>query len=143
MNISTIIASGALIVGIVNGYFIWQLYNKTARVLNDVGSQFSEINIDNKLSNMFSEASAAKGIDGLTKMVFDNIRSKYNLKANSFSEITDEIKLHPNMALELKELLIEFFNEVIRISYRAETISDYEKEDLKEKIKLILRITHS
>lgn len=143
MNISTIIASGALLVGIINGYFIWRLYNKTARVVNDVGSQFSEINIDNKLSNMFSEASATKGVDGLTKMVFDSIRNKYNLKANSFAEIIDEIKLHPNMALELKELLIEFFNEVIRISYRAETISDYEKEDLKEKIKLILRITHS
>lgn len=139
MDVTLVIATGAVVIGLVNSYFIWKLYSRMSVVMNEIGSHFSELDIDNKLSNFLSDTASNRSIDQLTKMVFDNLKEKFGLKGNSYSELIDEIKLHSNMSRELKELLVEFFDEVIRISYREETITDREKEDLKKKIKVLLQ----
>lgn len=140
MDTTIIIASGALLSCAISAYFIWKLYSKVALLSKNINTQFSEMNIDSKLSTMFSQNSNNKSVDELTKMVFNNIKNKYNLEAKSYSSVIEEIKIHPDIAADLKEVLIEFFNEIVRISYRAEVISEVEKEDLKNKIKLILQI---
>lgn len=140
MSIATIIASAAVISSAVSIYYIWKLYGKVASLTKEVQGQFSEMDIDSKLSNMFSDTSTTRTVDGLTKLVFDKIKTKYGLSAKSYSSVIDEVKMHTSINIELKEVLVDFFNEVVRISYRAEEISESEKQDLKEKIKMILQI---
>lgn len=106
----------------------------------DVKNEFSELNINSQLSNIFSQDFNNKSIDELTKKVFDSLKKKFNLESKSYSAVVQEIKLHTAINSDLKEVLISFFEEIIRISYRAEVISEEEKEDLKNKIKLILKI---
>ena len=139
MDTSLIIAIGSIAISIVNGYFIWKLYKLMGNVTKEVHSHFSQLDLDNKLSNFLNDAATNRSIDELTKMVFDNLKEKFGLSGNSYSELIDEIKLHSNMSRELKELLVEFFNEVIRISYREENITDKEKEELKRKVKILLQ----
>ncbi len=141
MDFSIIIAIISLLVGIVNAYFIWKLFDKLIHTNKTVEDRFSEIDLDNQLNNLFSNENS-KNIDGLTKLVFENIKTKYNLNAKSYSEILEEIKISSVMSLELRELLADFFSEVIRISYRAESINEFEKDHLRQKIKLIFRILH-
>lgn len=140
MEISLILSSGAIISCLVTSYFIWKLYKKIALLSKDVKNEFSELNINSQLSNIFSQDFNNKSIDELTKKVFDSLKKKFNLESKSYSAVVQEIKLHTAINSDLKEVLISFFEEIIRISYRAEVISEEEKEDLKNKIKLILKI---
>lgn len=140
MNTTLIIALGAIAGSIITSYFIWRLYGKISSLSKNVSYQFSELKINSKLSTMFSENKSNNNIDDLTKMVFNSIKNKYGLEAKSYSSIIDEIRMHENINAELKEVLVSFFEEIIRISYRAEEISDSEKEDLKNKVKLILEV---
>jgi hypothetical protein len=107
-------------------------------VQEEVGSHFSEIDIDNKISAMFT-GSSTKTVDGLSKIVFKQLKDKFDIRARSYAELIEEIKLNPTINLELKESLISFFQEIIRISYREENVDETERETLKLKIKSILR----
>lgn len=140
MNTILIVASGAIVGCIVTSYFVWKLYGKVALLSRNTSGQFSEMNLNSKLSTMFSEGASNNTVDDLTKMVFDNIKKTYHLESKSYSTVISEIRMHDNINGDLKEVLISFFEEIIRISYRAEVISESEKEDLKNKVKLILEI---
>jgi len=142
VNFSIIISIISFLIGLVNAYFLWVLFDKISKLTKTVDDRFSELDLDNQLNSMFSEESSGKNIDNLTKMVFENVKSKFDLRARSYNEILSEIKGSKNISLELKELLDDFFSEVIRISYRAESITDFEKNTLRQKIKLIFRILH-
>ena len=139
MSLALIISIVAVISSATTGYFLYKLFDKFNSLAQDVGNQFSERDLDSKLESMFHDGSTTRTVDELTKMVFDNIKSRFSLEAKSYSAVIDEIKMSAKMATPLKELLIDFFNEIVRISYRAESISDNEQENLKNKIKLILR----
>lgn len=140
LEISLILSAGAIVSSVVASYFIWRLYSKMALLSKDVKEEFSELNINSQLSSMFSQDSSNKSVDELTKKVFDSLKKKFSLEAKSYSGAIQEIKLHTAINADLKEVLVSFFEEIIRISYRAEVISEEEKDDLKNKIKLILEI---
>lgn len=131
------------IIGVLGAFvalvLIFELYRKIKGLTKQMSDEFSEINMDNKLSNMFSETSSLKNVDSLTKILFNNIKERFKLRANSYSELIEEIKLDGDMPRNLKETLIEFFEEIIRISYREQTITENEKEDLRRKTKLIIK----
>jgi hypothetical protein len=133
-----VIGVGATLIGGINAYFIWKLYTRIHSVQEEVGSHFSEIDIDNKISAMFT-GSSTKTVDGLSKIVFKQLKDKFDIRARSYAELIEEIKLNPTINLELKESLISFFQEIIRISYREENVDETERETLKLKIKSILR----
>lgn len=117
------------------------MYDRQKELIKEVGSKFSEINIDNKLSSMFSENGSSRSIDNLTKSLFTSIKKKYDIHSVSYTDFIEDVKRHGTMSDKLKDVLIDFFTEVIHISYRDQTISENEKNDLREKIKIIIKAT--
>ena len=137
-TITIVVAVGATLIGVANAYFIYKLYSRMDNVSKEIGSHFSEMNIDNKITAMFS-GSSTKTVDGLSKIVFNQLKEKFDIRARSYAELIDEIKLNPTISLELKETLISFFQDIIRVSYKDEAVDDTEKDMLKMKIKTILQ----
>jgi len=100
--------------------------------------KISDIDIDSKVNKMFS-GNGTKGIDDLASILFNNVKKHFHFKATSYSELVDEINACPQLKNELGELLKDFFNKMIQISYQKEEIAEEEKDRLRKEIKAIVR----
>jgi len=136
----TIIAILALLVGIGNTYFIWKLYKQSNASVTQMKGAVGELLMDNKLYAAFEEKDLAKNIETLALVVFRKVKERFHLKAESYAEVVQEIDKSRDVPEDIRELLIDFFNEMIRITYRDEAeLSHDEKVDLRKKIKVILK----
>lgn len=139
MDFTLILAIVAILGCVLCAVLISILFKQVKKLQKDIKNELAELSMDSKLSSMFSENSSLKNIDSLTKILFNNIKQRFGLRASSYSEIIEEIKIDSNISRDLKELLIDFFDEIIRISYREQTISESEKDNLRRKTKTIIK----
>ncbi|MGM5480085.1 MAG: hypothetical protein ACQESC_01360 [Nanobdellota archaeon] len=136
MEISSIISIVSLIVSGIIGYVAWNLHKKIIKLTNAVGNKFSEFDIEKRLSGSFNGEN--NKLDDVTRTIFYKLKKKFQLNANSYFQILDEIKNTPQIDKNMKELLINFFNQIINISYRDAEVPLEKEEELKQKTKVII-----
>lgn len=138
MGFLEVVFIASTVITFINLYLIINLSKKLERTEGAMRQKISDIDIDSKLNKMFSDKSI-KSVDSLAGTLFKNVRKHFNINAHSYSELVDEIKSCPRLKNELGELLIDFFNKMIQISYKKDEISEEEKEHLRKEIKIIVR----
>ena len=87
---------------------------------------------------MFSDDPNFEEMSKISDLLFHKLKSKYNLKANSYSEMIDEIRGLDSMDDDLKSMLVEFFQYIIVTAYKDPSASEFDKNDIKKKLKIIL-----
>lgn len=138
MTISNIILAFTTLTSLTSIFLIWKLFKRMDYSEGRFQKKISDIDIDEKVSKMFS-GSGTKGVDDLAGTLFNKIKRHFNFKASSYSELVDEINSCPQLKNELGELLKDFFNKMIQVSYQKEKISEEEKDKLRKEIKAIVR----
>ena len=138
MDILYVVFIASTIITIINIYLIIQLNKKLEQTKNQIKAKISDIDIDSRLNKMFSDKSA-KSVDSLAGILFKNVKKHFKLNAHSFSELVDEIRACPQLKNELGELLIDFFEKMIRISYKKDEMDEEEKEEIRKEIKIIAK----
>jgi len=104
--------------------------------------KFSEMNIESKLADIGTsgdQQEAHEDIHTLANNLFFRLKEMYQLNSKSYSEIIEEIKLHSSIEPDAKELLVNFFDEMILVTYKQEELSMKQKEEIRNAVKLILK----
>ncbi len=115
------------------------MFIKIRKELSKFNKSLNEIEFNEKLESMLSEDIKSENIHKLASNLFTKIKMRYNLKANSFSEAIEELKRRYDIKEDFKDMIIDFFNHMVIISYKKETISTDELIELKKKIKYIIQ----
>ncbi len=140
MTFGVIIAIVAILLGLGDAYFIWRLYQQSASSVSQMKGAVGELLMDNKLYSAFEEKDVAKSIESLALVVFKRVKERFKFKAESYAEIVTEIDKSRDVPDQIRELLIDFFNEMIKITYKDDNeLSADQKVDLRKKIKVILK----
>lgn len=119
-------------------YLILRINKDLEDLKASVNKKVDAISIENKLKDVFEE-DGSEDLHKLASKLFEKIKSQFNCKANSYSELTEEIKNSPKLQGELGELLVDFFTKINRLFYKKEGLSEEEKEDLKKETRLIIK----
>ena len=138
MSFIGIVLGFTVVVTILNFYLITLIYKKLSGVVGDFKSRISDMDMNSKISTMFSRGNPMKNVDELAGMLFRNVKKHFGFRARSYSELIEEVKATQKMKDEMKEPLIDFFDEIIHISYRTDVLSEEDEEDFKRKIKIII-----
>ena len=124
-----------IIVLIINSIYIWILNKRIKNVTKYLLNKIHDISVDNQVSEIISnDTNEHKDITVLGDELFKKIKKTYRLKSTTFNDITKELKQSTNIEKDLKEAIIEFFNEMVIISYKDEILDDSHKEMLKSKL---------
>lgn len=96
--------------------------------------------MDTKISNVFSGSDEDKSIHDLANDLFKEAKTRYNLKAHSYSDMIKELSQIDNIEDDMRDALIDFFEHMIVISYKEEGGPHFEHEMayLKKKLKVIV-----
>lgn len=137
MTIATVISIVALGATAGIGYFFWRRMNHLEDLFDKLNHEISDIIIDSKLNSAFADGSL-HNLDKLAKQVFEKTKMKFNIEADSYSEMAIELN-SVNMNKEFKKVLIDFFEQMIKISYRGQALSPDETNDLQKQIRIIIR----
>jgi len=127
------------VLSLINLALIIFLFIKIRKELSKFNKSLNEIEFNEKLESMLSEDIKSENIHKLASNLFTKIKMRYNLKANSFSEAIEELKRRYDIKEDFKDMIIDFFNHMVIISYKKETISTDELIELKKKIKYIIQ----
>ncbi len=138
MSFIGIVLGFTVIVTILNFYLITVIYKKLSGVVGDFKSKMTDMDMNSKISTMFSRGNPMKNVDELASMLFKNVKKHFGFKARSYSELIEEVKATQKMNEEMKDPLIDFFNEIIHVSYRTDVLSQEDEDDFKRKIKIII-----
>ncbi|MDK2849799.1 MAG: hypothetical protein PWP03_750 [Candidatus Woesearchaeota archaeon] len=123
----------------INLALIVYLFIKFRKDISKFNKSLNEIEFNEKLQSMLSEDIKSENLHKLAGNLFTKIKLKYNLKANSFSEAIEELKRRYDIPQDFRDLVIDFFNHMVIISYKKETISTDELVELKKKIRFIIQ----
>ncbi len=138
MDAFNIISLIALLLGFFNIYYIYSVSKKVNAMAYKFKNKLYDMDIDSKLSSMLSSGEAIHGLNDIASELFMNLKQRFGFEAKSYFKLIDELKLNNKIDTELKEDLIDFFESMIHISYRKESLSPEEEETMKKKIKVIL-----
>jgi len=138
MTISNIILTFTTLTSLASIFLIWKLFKRMDSSEGKFQKKISDIDIDKKISKMFS-GKGTKGVNDFAGTLFNKIKRQFNFKASSYSELIDEINACPQLKNELGDLLKDFFNKMIQVSYQKKEISEKEKDRLRKEIKAIVR----
>lgn len=140
MTFGTVIAILAFILGLANAYFIWRLQQQSTATAQQLKGAVGELLMDNKLYAAFEEKDLAKNVESLGLIVFKKVKERFHMKAESYAEIVHEIDRSRDVPDQIREMLIDFFNNMIKITYKDESELDNEQKiALRKKIKTILK----
>jgi len=137
MTISTVISIVALGVAFGSGYYFWKRMNQLELSFDKLNHEISDIVIDSKLNSAFADGSL-RNLDKLAKQIFEKTKMKFNIEAESYSEIASELN-HVNLDKGFRKILVDFFEQMIKISYRGQNLTQDETADLQKQIKTIIR----
>lgn len=129
-----------LLLGIANAIFAYMLYRKIEALGKHHRKVMGEMSLNSKLSELFAGNMDKENIYTLARHLFQHAKKRYNLQAKSHDELIKELKMKENIEGQLRDALVDFFENLMLISYKKDQVSEEEKEALKGKIKLI--ITH-
>lgn len=138
MLITDILVVVALVICAIEAYLIIKLRNELSEIKSSIMKKVERINIETRLKDVFTEE-GSEDLHKLASKLFDKIKSQFDCKANSYSELIGEIKKCPKLQGDLGELLVDFFTKINRLFYMKDGISEEEKEDLKKETRLIIK----
>lgn len=137
MDVLTIIL---LLLVLANIVFSWFLYRKISEMAHHHRKVVSELNLNTKLADMFSTDVDQENIFSLARHLFHHTKKRYNLRATNHRDLINELKAKDEIEEKLRDALVDFFENLMLISYKKESLSEQEKAELKKKIKMI--VTH-
>ena len=128
----------ALVGCAIEAYLILRINKELEDLKTSVNKKVETISIETRLKDVFEE-DGSEDLHKLASKLFEKIKSRFDCKASSYSELVVEIKKSPKLQGELGELLIDFFTKINRLFYKKEGLSEEEKEDLKKETRLIIK----
>lgn len=137
MAIATIISIAAVGVSIGVAYYFSKRMSQLESSFDKLNHEISDVVIDSKLNSAFADGSL-HSLDKLAKQIFQKTKMKFNIEAESYSEIANELN-HINMDKAFRQVLIDFFEHMIKISYRGENLKDSEIGELQKQIRTIIQ----
>ncbi len=117
-------------------YIVFNLKKEIKELKEEIKKYLSDLKLEETLTNLTQNSNS---IHELANNLFANVKLTFGLKSKTYSLAIKEIQEKP-LDPKIKELLLDFFNDMILISYKDENISEQEKEDLKQKIKVIMNL---
>jgi len=138
LALDTILQVEIILVVIGIGVGFWMLNKKIHRMFNELKKYETEIDLDSQLSDIFSENNQKKSYELGHKMM-NYLKRKFKLHSNSYSDMIEEVKKKKDMDDALKEYLVDLFQDMIIISYKTDLISKDERDNLKKKIKMVIK----
>ena len=127
----------ALILGIGNAFVSIVLLRQFAQVRMVHKKSMAEMNINAKLTEAFAKG-GSESIYSLARHLYHHTKKRYNLQAQNHAELIKELRAHGGIDNNVRESLIDFFENLMLVSYKKENVSEEEKEVLKKKIKTII-----
>ncbi|MBN1645973.1 hypothetical protein JW868_02950 [Candidatus Woesearchaeota archaeon] len=118
----------------------WLMYRKIVRTRHELRAMLAEVNLNSKIADTFSHNIDQHNISSLANNLVKKLKSKYGMRSTSYSDLVMEIRHSREISDDLREALIDFFEHLVLISYKEETISDQERVDLKRKLKMIIKL---
>ena len=122
-----------LFAGII-GFFVRRLWMWELRVKE----QLDQLRTETRLAEMFSGQGSSENVYALANNLFRTIKQQYRLEATSYTQIVKELE-HAHIPTDLREALMDFFEHMILISYKDHEIAASERDQLKSKIRLIMK----
>lgn len=122
-----------LFAGII-GFFVRRLWIWEIKIKE----QLDQLRTETRLSDIFSGQSGSENVYALANNLFRTIKKEYKLEATSYTQIVRELE-HAHISTDLREALIDFFEHMILISYKDHEVPASEREQLKSKIRLIMK----
>ena len=118
----------------VFGFFVRKLWVWEAK-MND---QLEQLRTETRLADLFSGQGSSENVYALANSLFRTIKQQFKLESTSYTQMVRELE-HAQMPKDLREALIDFFEHMILISYKDHEISGQERDQLKSKIRLIMK----
>ena len=103
----------ALVGCAVEAYLILRINKELEDLRESITKKVDTISIENKLKDVY-EGEDLEDLHKLSSKIFDKVKSNFNLKASSYSELVEEIKKNPRLQGDLGELLTDFFTKINR-----------------------------
>ena len=136
MTLTSIIIFLLIIAILYLFYIVFNLKKEIKELKEEIKKYLSDLKLEETLTNLTQNSNS---IHELANNLFANVKLTFGLKSKTYSLAIKEIQEKP-LDPKIKELLLDFFNDMILISYKDENISEQEKEDLKQKIKVIMNL---
>ena len=124
-----ILVTGGVLAFFVRKLWVWE------RKIKD---QLEQLRTETKLSDIFSGEGKSGNVYALANNLFRTVKQRFQLEAKSYTEIVRELE-HAHMPADLREALIDFFEHMILISYKDHDVPAHERDQLKSKIRLIMK----
>ncbi len=139
----SVIGSIAFIIAVVNSIILWFFYKRMGLISHNMNKSLSEINIQSEITDIFSAKDGGHDVHHVANKLFRRVKNQFKLDVKSYSEIVNKLKDRLDIEEKLRYALIDFFDTMILISYRDESLSDFERVDIKRKLKLVLKMLPS
>ncbi len=130
------------LISIVNSIFLILFNSRLKKEIEMFNNKLMELHLDSKITDIFSESMDHENLHKLTNNLFRRIKEEFNLKANNHSELVEELK-KADIDEDLKDALVDFFQQMIIIAYKEEEMEKEDKDALKKKIKMIIRMLNN
>ena len=138
-TVETIIILGFGLVIIIEGAILYTLRKDYQQFKRDTQLLLQEYMLERKLNNLIQHGEE----DSLHTLAHDlvaHVKKKFKLKAKTYSTLIEELRQRYDIDEDIKNLLLDFFHEMIIINYKNDNLDREEKERVKEKIKLLLNV---
>lgn len=119
----------------VLGFFMRRLWKWEVTIKE----QLDQLRTETKLSDIFSGNGAGENVYSLSNQLFRTLKQQFALESASYTQMVRELEHASKIPQELREALIDFFEHMILISYKDHDIPEEERDQLKSKIRLIMK----
>jgi len=133
-----------LIIGILffltaaNLIFLWLLYRDVLQKMSEYDKKLAEMQLETNITEAFTtDDTSHEDLNKLANKLFADVKKTFGLEGNTFSEFVELLKTRQVKNPKLKEALIHFFDKIIIYSYRDVSISETDRDQLKQEYKLI------
>jgi hypothetical protein len=116
------------------GYFIRRLWVGELKIKE----QLEQVRTETRLADMFSGQGTSENVYALANNLFRTIKQQFKLEATSYTQVIRELE-HAHISSELREALIDFFEHMVLVSYKDHEVSGQERDQLKSKIRFIMK----
>lgn len=143
MDLTVLIAIIVIgIITILNSIFLWRFQKKIRVEVEHFTNKLTDMHLDSKIADIFSENLDHENLHKLTNNLFNRIKEEFNLTSKNHSDLVEELR-KANIDEELKETLIDFFQQMIIISYKEESMEHSDRDQIKKKLKMIIKMLNN
>ncbi len=137
-----ILAIGGIILGgviLIEGILLYRLSHDYYQFKRETSMLLQEYTLERKLNTMI-EHGEEDSLHQLAHELVAHVKRKFKLKAKTYSALSDELRQRYDIDEDIRNLLLDFFHEMIVINYKNDNLDREEKERVKEKIRLLLEV---